>query len=158
MNNIEKFGNEEFAVSATNFFESALSGSIDKEFTTSIDTSTEDGALKLLKVSDGEPDAKFSDYIGKQITFTDFYMEKVTIEDTVKKGKMIDTIRTVVITPDGDIISGTSEGLAKSVLMIIRCLGMPSKWQREYWFEVRQIETRHGRRYFKLQIVEDFDD
>lgn len=140
------------------FLNNAFGQSIEKEFVTSVDTTTEDGAVTLLTMSDSEPDHKISEFIGKQITFTDFYMEKVEIEDTVKKGKTVQSIRTVLMTPDGEILSGTSEGLAKSVMMIVKCLGYPSTWNREYWFEVKQVETRHGRRYFKLQLVRDFED
>lgn len=120
---------------------------------TTIDTTTLDGRKALLKISQNEPEFKVNDFIGKQITFSDVYMEKVQIEDEVKVGKFVDAIRTVINTPNGTI-SATSEGFAKSVMMIINCLGKPSDWEEEYYFEVRQIETRKGRRYFKLQLAE----
>lgn len=126
----------------------------EKEYYTTLDMSTKEGRKDLLILSQNEPDSKVSDYIGKQITFTDVYMEKVSVEDSVKKGKYVDAIRTVIRTPDGETITATSEGFAKSVLMIINCLGKPSEWEEEYFFEVRQVETRMNRRYFKLQLVE----
>ena len=131
--------------------------SVNDAYVTSVDLSTEEGRFTLLALSQNEPDYKLSDFIGKQITFSDFYMEKVQIEDSVKKGKVVDSIRTVLMTPDGDIIQGTSEGLAKSVMMIVNCLGMPRDWDSEYWFEVKQVETRLGRRYFKLQLARGTD-
>ena len=126
----------------------------EKEYYTTVDLTTKEGRKQLLVLSQNEPDSKVSDYIGKQITFTDVYMEKVSVEDNVKKGKYVDAIRTVIQTPDGETITATSEGFAKSVLMIINCLGNPSEWEEEYYFEVRQVETRMNRRYFKLQLVE----
>lgn len=149
--------NEIMNMNENGFFANALGQDLMGEYITSVDTTTEEGSFTLLSLSQNEPDHKISDFIGKQITFTDFYMEKVQIEDSVKKGKMVETIRTVLMTPDGEILQGTSEGLAKSVLMIVKCLGYPSVWEREYWFEVKQVETRLGRRYFKLQLVRDFE-
>lgn len=139
------------------FLNTSFGQEIEKEYITSVDMNSEDGAITLLTMSENEPDHKLSDFIGKQITFIDFYMEKTRIEDSVRKGKEIDAIRTVLMMPNGELISGTSSGLAKSVLMIVKCLGYPSVWEREYWFEVKQVETRHARRYFKLQLVREED-
>lgn len=124
------------------------------EYFTTLDLTSKEGRKDLLILSQNEPDKKVSDYIGKQITFTDVFMEKVQIEDNVKKGKIVDAVRTVIRTPDGETITATSEGFAKSVMMILNCLGTPTEWEEEFWFEVRQVETRNGRRYFKLQFVE----
>lgn len=123
------------------------------EYFTTVDLSTREGRIDFLILSQNEPEKKISDYIGKQITFTEVYMEKVEIEDTAKVGKTISAIRTVIKTPDGETISATSDGFAKSVMMIINCLGNPSEWEEEFWFEVRQIETRNRRRYYKLQLA-----
>lgn len=124
------------------------------EYFTTLDLTSKEGRKDLLILSQNEPDKKVSDYIGKQITFTDVFMEKVQIEDNVKKGKIVDAVRTVIRTPDGETITATSEGFAKSVMMILNCLGNPTEWEEEFWFEVRQVETRNGRRYFKLQFVD----
>lgn len=125
------------------------------EFYTTLNVKEKEGRKDLLILSQNEPDSKVTDYIGKQITFNAVYMEKVEIEDNVKKGKIVDAIRTVIRTPDGETITATSEGFAKSVMMILNCLGTPDEWEEEYWFEVRQVETRAGRRYFKLQLVDN---
>lgn len=125
----------------------------DIDYITTLDPVDKEQRKKLLVLSQNEPDKKVSDYIGKQITFSHVYIEKVTIEDDIKKGKYIDAPRTVIETPEGTV-TATSEGFAKSIMMILNCLGKPEEWDEEYWFEVKQVETRHNRRYFKLQFIE----
>lgn len=125
------------------------------EFFTTLNVKDKEGRKDLLILSQNEPDSKISEYIGKQITFNAVYMEKVQIEDSIKKGKVVDAIRTVIRTPEGETLTATSEGFAKSVMMILNCLGDPNEWDKEYWFEVKQVETRAGRRYYKLQLVDN---
>ncbi len=119
-----------------------------------IDTSTSAGRKLSLVCINNSPTKRVSDYIGKQITFDAVVMTKVKLEDDKKVGKEVEAIQTVLHTPDGETVACTSQGFAESICMILSCLGYPDTWEEEYWFEVKQIETRKGRRLFKLEFID----
>ncbi|MDE6707100.1 MAG: hypothetical protein K2K06_03580 [Oscillospiraceae bacterium] len=119
----------------------------DQDFFTTLDTSTEEGKKQLSVFSSNKSYKKISDYIGKQITFNAVYMKKIEIKGSV-------AIQTAIQTPNGEIFKSTSEGIAKSVLVAIDYFGYPDKWEEEIWFEIREVNTRQNRNYFKLQLVD----
>lgn len=95
------------------------------------------------------PSSKVADYINKEITIKDIYMEKAFYEDG--DGGMTEGVKTVIITPEGEGILANSNGVAKSIFALFDIFGMPGEWEEPITVVVRQIEVPTGR-YFKLEV------
>lgn len=95
------------------------------------------------------PSSKVADYINKDITIKDVYMEKAFYEDG--DGGMVEGVKTIIITPEGNGILANSNGVAKSLFALFDIFGMPSEWEEPLTVTVRQIEVPSGR-YFKLEV------
>lgn len=95
------------------------------------------------------PSSKVSDYINKEITIKDVYMEQAEYEGD---GGVTKGVKTVIITPDGEGILANSMGVARALYGIFDIFGMPSEWDEPMTVMVKQVETPKGR-YFKFEVV-----
>lgn len=95
---------------------------------------------------------KISDFINMKLLIKDVYMEQVELTDE-KTGETRKAVRTVIITPEGEGVSCTSNGVAKSMYGLFQMFGTPDQWNGEIIeVIVRQIETAKGRT-FKFEIA-----
>lgn len=119
---------------------------INKSMTTMDCSTTEQKKIFFNAVQN--PTSKVSDYINKQITIKDVYMEQAEYEgdEGVTKG-----VKTVIITPDGEGILANSMGVARALYGIFDIFGMPSEWDEPMTVMVKQVETPKGR-YFKFEV------
>ena len=118
------------------------------EFTTIIANSTEEKIRLYNSVQN--PTEKVSDYINREFTFKDIYMEKATYVS--EDGVITEGVKTVLIAEDGHGILANSNGVANSLYQILKIFGMPDEWGGNMKVSVLQIETPNGR-YFKLKVV-----
>ena len=120
---------------------------INKSMTTMECNTTADKKIFFNAVQN--PASKVSDYINKEITIKDVYMEQAEYEgdEGVTKG-----VKTVIITPDGEGILANSMGVARALYGIFDIFGMPSEWDGPMTVMVKQVETPKGR-YFKFEVV-----
>lgn len=120
---------------------------INKSMTTMECNTTADKKIFFNAVQN--PSSKVSDYINKEITIKDVYMEQAEYEgdEGITKG-----VKTVIITPDGEGILANSMGVARALYGIFDIFGMPSEWDEPMTVMVKQVETTKGR-YFKFEVV-----
>lgn len=101
-------------------------------------------------------DKKISDYINKELTFTDIYMEKTELMEKDDKGNptgvIQDAVKIVLILEDGTGVVSTSKGVLASIYAMFRIFGTPDIWEEPMTVRVKQIETAKGRT-FKLEVV-----
>lgn len=119
---------------------------VNKSMTTMDCSTTEQKKIFFNAVQN--PTSKVSDYINKQITIKDVYMEQAEYEgdEGLTKG-----VKTVIITPDGEGILANSMGVARALYGIFDIFGMPSEWDEPMTVMVKQVETPKGR-YFKFEV------
>lgn len=97
------------------------------------------------------PTSKISDHINQKIAFINVKMEQVEMTDE-ETGETRKAIRTILITPEGEGILCTSNGIARSLYDMFSIFGTPDTWEGEVMeCIVRQVETGKGRT-FKLEI------
>lgn len=120
---------------------------INKSMTTMECKTTADKKIFFNAVQN--PSSKVSNYINKEITIKDVYMEQAEYEgdEGITKG-----VKTVIITPDGEGILANSMGVARALYGIFDIFGMPSEWDEPMTVMVKQVETPKGR-YFKFEVV-----
>lgn len=118
------------------------------EFTTILADSVE-AKMKLYNAVEN-PTEKVSDYINREFTFNDIYMEKAQYIN--EEGVITEGVKTVLIAPDGHGILANSNGIANSLYKILKIFGMPHEWEGCMKCKVKQIETPNGR-YFKLEVI-----
>lgn len=101
-------------------------------------------------------DKKMSDFINKELTFTDVYMEKTEVIEKDAKGNptgvIQDAVKIVLILEDGTGVVSTSKGVLTSLYAMFRIFGTPDMWEEPMTVCVKQIETTKGRT-FKLEVV-----
>lgn len=97
------------------------------------------------------PSHKLSEFINQRITFTNVFMEQVEIQDE-ESGEIRKGVRTILFTPEGEGITATSNGVARSMYGIFSIFGTPDTWEDGVSVIVRQTETAKGRT-FKLEVI-----
>ena len=111
---------------------------------------------KIVFNAVSNPTAKLSSFINKEITFNNVSMTATEItekdEDGNPTGVVNNTVKTVLITPDGKGILSTSMGIARSLFDMFQVFGTPEEWEEPMTVVVRQIEIGKNRT-FKLEIV-----
>ncbi len=118
-------------------------------FCSLIPTTTEE--KKVLYNALNNTSGKISDYINQELLIQNVYMEQVELNDSAT-GEPYKAVRSIIITPDGQGIACTSNGIAKSLYGIFQIFGTPDQWDGEIIAViVRQIETPKGRT-FKFEI------
>lgn len=96
-------------------------------------------------------DKKISDFINQKIQFINVFMEQVEIEDD-ETGETRKGVRTILITPEGEGIAATSNGIARSLYSLFQVFGTPDTWEGEIMeVIVRQVETKKGIT-FRLEV------
>lgn len=100
------------------------------------------------------PTHKLSEFINQRVTFSNVFMEQVEITDEEDDGVTRKAVRTVLITPEGEGIVATSNGVARSMYNLFKIFGTPESWEDSMSVIVRQVETAKGRT-FKLEVIVD---
>lgn len=116
----------------------------------SMDTSTEDGKVKLFKAM-SSPDEKISDCINKKIEIKDIYLDVVGV--TNKEGEYNEVPRIVIIDTQGVSYSSISSGFYESMKKFVNIFGTPDTWDKPITIEIKQRETRSGNRTFSFEVV-----
>lgn len=103
------------------------------------------------------PTEKLSKYINKRIKFTNVYMEQIIMCDKDDEGKPIPmtekpTVKTVLITPEGNGIISTSMGIARALYSMFQIFGTPDTWDAPMECIVQQVDIGKNRT-FKLKVV-----
>lgn len=124
-------------------------------FSSLVPTNREEQVLFYNAVEN--PTSKLSKFINKRIKFSNVFMEQVTICDKDDDGKPIPntekpTVKTVLITPEGEGILSTSMGVARSLYSMFQIFGTPDTWESPMEVEVTQVEIGKNRT-FKLKVV-----
>lgn len=100
------------------------------------------------------PTHKLSEFINQRVTFSNVFMEQVEITDEEDDEVTRKAVRTVLITPEGEGIVATSNGVARSMYNLFKIFGTPECWEDSMSVIVRQVETAKGRT-FKLEVIVD---
>lgn len=103
------------------------------------------------------PTHKLSEFINKEIVIKDVSMVATQVQERDDLGNPIpehysDTIKTVIVTPEGDGIISTSMGLARALVSMFRIFGMPDTWDEPLRCTVKQVDVGKNRT-FKLEVV-----
>ena len=67
-------------------------------------------------------------------------------------GEVIQTVRIVFVTTDGQTIAGSGKGLYNSLRQIIGVIGSPV-WQPALVCKIKPITTRMGRRTYTIEVI-----
>ena len=103
------------------------------------------------------PEYKLSEFINKEIVIDDVSMVASQVQERDDAGNPIpdhysDTIKTVIVTPEGDGIISTSMGLARALVSMFRIFGTPDTWDQPLRCVVKQVDVGKNRT-FKLEVV-----
>jgi len=103
------------------------------------------------------PTSKLSEYINKEIIIKDVSMVASQVQERDDVGNPIpdqysDTIKTVIVTPEGNGIISTSMGLARALVSMFRIFGTPDTWESPMRCVVKQVDVGKSRT-FKLEVV-----
>lgn len=103
------------------------------------------------------PAYKLSEFINKEIVINDVSMVATQVQERDDAGNPIpdsysDTVKTVIVTPEGDGIISTSMGLARALVSMFRIFGMPDTWDEPLRCVVKQVDIGKNRT-FKLEVV-----
>ena len=103
------------------------------------------------------PTHKLSEFINKEIVIKDVSMVASQVQERDDAGNPIpdrysDTVKTVIVTPEGDGIISTSIGLARALVSMFRIFGMPDTWDEPLRCTVKQVDVGKNRT-FKLEVV-----
>lgn len=124
------------------------------QYSSLVPTSREEQKLFFNAVDN--PTEKLSKYINKRIKFVNVFMERIDIterdEDGNPTGVVNSTIKTVLITPDGNGVISTSMGIARALMVMFRVFGTPDTWDEPMECIVEQVEIGKNRT-FKFKVV-----
>ena len=103
------------------------------------------------------PTEKLSKYINKRIKFVNVHMEQIIMCDRDDEGHPIPntekpTVKTILITPEGNGIISTSMGIARALYSMFQIFGTPDQWDAPLECIVQQVEIGKNRT-FKLKVV-----
>lgn len=101
----------------------------------------------------GTPEIPNKEYINKQFRVVSWLLQKVRILDP-ETGDYASTLRTVLITDDGKVIAFTSAGILQSLSLMCLCYGI-GPWEKGILVELKEVETKSGRRVFNLRGVRE---
>ena len=124
------------------------------QYSSLVPTSREEQKLFFNAVDN--PTEKLSKYINKRIKFVNVFMERIDIverdEDGNPTGVVNSTIKTVLITTDGNGVISTSMGIARALMTMFRVFGTPDTWDEPMECIVEQVEIGKNRT-FKFKVV-----
>lgn len=98
------------------------------------------------------PAHRLSEYIGKQITVSDVYVEVVTITNP-DTGEVQKAPRIVLFNAKGESWTCVSAGVFGALKKLFAIFGTPDAWAKPLTLEVKQIERGNGRRLLSLVAV-----
>lgn len=111
-----------------------------------------DADRKTLYNAVNSPAGKLADYIGKQITVTDVYVEIVDMMNQ-ETGEVTKAPRIVLFDKDGNSYGAVSTGVFGSLKKLFAVFGTPDTWKNPLKLEVKQIERGGGKRLLTLIAV-----
>jgi hypothetical protein len=111
-----------------------------------------DEQRKSLYNAVNAPAHRLSEYIGKQITVSDVYVEVVQMTDE-RTGEVTQAPRIVLFDQGGESWACVSTGVFGSLKKLFAIFGTPDAWNAPLTLEVRQIERGNGKRLLTLAAV-----
>lgn len=124
------------------------------QYSSLVPTSREEQKLFFNAVDN--PTEKLSKYINKRIKFVNVFMERIDMVERDDEGNptgvVNSTIKTVLITPDGNGVISTSMGIARALMTMFRVFGTPDTWDEPMECIVEQVEIGKNRT-FKFKVV-----
>lgn len=92
-----------------------------------------------------------SDMIGKRLAVRHIVAHRIEMLDE-KTGEIIIGDRIVLVTPSGEAYGSVSEGIRRSLQLLMQVYGKPP-WSPPLVVEMLQLNTKGGRRYYCLNPV-----
>lgn len=89
------------------------------------------------------PDARVSDFIGKEIDLVHVVAHPITLTDE-NTGEIIDALRVVLVDKNGKSYEAVSGGIANAVQRILQIFGQPEEWENPIKVEPVSKATRNG--------------
>jgi hypothetical protein len=117
---------------------------------TSIDTSTREGSIKAFNASQ-DPE-RLDEHLNEEITIKDVIMQNVQVTDE-QTGEVTPSVRTILITPEGNAYSATSVGIVNSLHQIFSLFGEPQTWSEPLVVKVLQKHSRTNSMYKFLTLA-----
>lgn len=108
---------------------------------------------RLLSLAIGSADLTKEDLLNKTIDLRHWVVHRVAVTDE-RTGETRDAVRTVIITPEGRTASFVSDGVARSLALIVQVLG-PGPYNPPVRLDVLLRQTRSARHVLLLQISAD---
>lgn len=113
---------------------------------------TSDEERKALYNAVNAPEHRLSEYIGKQITVSDVYVEVVQMTNETT-GEVTQAPRIVLFDKTGESWACVSTGVFGALKKLFAVFGTPETWANPITLEVRQIERGNGKRILTLTAV-----
>lgn len=120
------------------------------DFYCSFDFSTDEGKEVLFKVM-SSPDKNISEYINKVINVKDIFCDMVDLTDK-ETGEMFVTPRVILIDDNGVSYQSVSGSFYKTIVKFLQIYGNPTTWPHSIPIEIKQKETKNGRRIFTFEL------
>lgn len=120
------------------------------DFYCSFDFSTDEGKEALFKVM-SSPDKNISEYINKVINVKDIFCDMVDLTDK-ETGEMFVTPRVILIDDNGVSYQSASGSFYKTIVKFLQIYGNPTTWLHSIPIEIKQKETKNGRRIFTFEL------
>lgn len=119
------------------------------EMYTSLKSDSVADKMKLLAAM-GQADKKGDDLEKEPMLVSDVLLHKVTV--TSESGDSADSIRTVLISPEGKTCAFVSEGIVSSLANVFQVFGEPT-WDKPLSLQAVMVKTRKGFRTYNLRVV-----
>lgn len=116
----------------------------------------EGNAGTVIAAMQGGSAAPFSEHIGKSFDVEHVIAHRVELVDE-ETGEVIEADRVILVAPDGAMVAGVSVGLKRGVQLLMSFFGLPP-WKPALRVELRQVNTRKGRRTYTLVPIDNPED
>lgn len=121
------------------------------DFYCSFDFSTDEGKETLFKVM-SSPDKSISESINKVINVKDIFCDMVELTDR-ETGIVFTTPRVILVDDKGVSYQSVSGSFYKTLVKFLQIYGNPTNWGRCIPIEIKQKETKNGRRIFTFELA-----
>ena len=101
------------------------------------------------------PEKRISDCIGETIQLKDIVAHPIKIVDE-KTGKLLETMRMVLVDENGVGYEAVSTGLVNAVQRILQIFGQPETWEKPIPVKAIQKGTRNGNNKVTTLKIEEF--
>jgi hypothetical protein len=92
------------------------------------------------------------DHLNEPIALANVVAQAVSIADT-NTGEVIDTVRVILVSSDGDAYAAISDGLLGSLRDLFGILGEPATWSEPVPIIVKEEMSNKSRRFFKIVLA-----